>query len=97
MMLDGAKGVQANIYKVPEDFSLRTEEGEEPQDVAPVQKLAGHSRYGSRQLGDHTYLICTGKLVTSSSIRQPRTSLRPHRVITPSKFGISKQAPHVLP
>jgi len=37
--------VQAFIYKVPEDFTLRTEEGESPKDVAPVQKLTGHSRY----------------------------------------------------
>lgn len=37
--------MQAFIYRVPEDFTLRTEEGESPKDVAPVQKLTGHSRY----------------------------------------------------
>ena len=47
--LGGLSGLrlQAFIYKVPEDFTLRTEEGETPQDVAPVTKLSGHSRYGS--------------------------------------------------
>lgn len=35
---------QAFIWKVPEGFTLRTEEGEQPADVAPVAKLVGHSR-----------------------------------------------------
>lgn len=33
------------IWEVPKDFSLFTD-AEEPADVAPVSKLAGHSRYG---------------------------------------------------
>ena len=47
-MLENGSGstAQAFIYKVPDDFTLRTEEGEDPRDVAPVQKLTGHSRYG---------------------------------------------------
>ncbi|KAL2052865.1 hypothetical protein ABVK25_006805 [Lepraria finkii] len=35
---------KAFIFKVPEDFTLRTEEGETIKDIAPVQKLTGHSR-----------------------------------------------------
>ena len=35
---------KAFIWKVPDGFTLHVEEGEEPQDVAPVQKLIGHSR-----------------------------------------------------
>ena len=49
---------QAFIYKVPEDFTLRTEEGEDPKDVAPVQKLAGHSRHISQNLSFKHFLIC---------------------------------------
>lgn len=33
---------------MPEDFTLRTDEGEDPKDVAPIKQLAGHSRYRSR-------------------------------------------------
>ena len=32
------------IWQVPQDFTLLTD-AEEPADVAPVSKLAGHSRY----------------------------------------------------
>ncbi len=42
---------QAFIYKVPEGFTLRTEEGEAVKDVAPVQKLSGHSRYDGHRSG----------------------------------------------
>ena len=44
-LVSGAYGGQAFIYKVPEGFSLRTEEGETVKDVAPVQRLSGHSRW----------------------------------------------------
>lgn len=45
--------LQAFIWKVPEDFNLRTEEGEDPADVAPFAKLIGHSRYS------FSYAICS--------------------------------------
>ncbi|KAL9021200.1 MAG: hypothetical protein Q9185_001601 [Variospora sp. 1 TL-2023] len=35
---------QAFIWRVPEDFTLRTEEGEDPKDVGPLKQLTGHSR-----------------------------------------------------
>ena len=44
-ILVGSSRWQAFIYKVPEGFTLRTEEGETVKDVAPVRKLSGHSRY----------------------------------------------------
>jgi coronin-1B/1C/6 len=34
---------QVFIWRVPEGFTLYTDE-EEPRDVAPVRKLVGHSR-----------------------------------------------------
>lgn len=33
------------IWEVPKNFTLFTD-AEEPADVSPVSKLAGHSRYG---------------------------------------------------
>lgn len=33
------------LWQVPDNFSLRTD-AEEPEDVKPVGKLSGHSRYG---------------------------------------------------
>lgn len=36
--------VQVFLWRVPEDFSLHTED-EEPTDVSPIHKLSGHSRY----------------------------------------------------
>jgi coronin-1B/1C/6 len=38
-----AESAQAFIWKVPEGFTLYTD-AEEVTDVAPVSKLAGHSR-----------------------------------------------------
>lgn len=44
LIASGSDDGKAFIYKVPEGFTLRTEEGEAVKDVAPVQKLSGHSR-----------------------------------------------------
>lgn len=38
------------IWEVPKDFTLFTD-AEEPADVTPVSKLAGHSRYVAEWLG----------------------------------------------
>jgi hypothetical protein len=70
---------QAFIYKVPEEFTLRTEEGEPVKDVAPVQKLTGHSRYLSSSYRDGPVAYGQkGKLATFSSIQPLRMSSRPH-------------------
>lgn len=42
---DYSSWIQAFIWRVPEDFTLRTEEGEDPKDVAPLKQFTGHSRY----------------------------------------------------
>ena len=44
LIASGSDDGKAFIWQVPEEFTLRTEEGEELKDVAPVQKLTGHSR-----------------------------------------------------
>ncbi|KAL6716944.1 Coronin-like protein crn1 [Lecanora helva] len=44
LIASGSDDGKAFIYKVPDDFTLRTEDDEAPQDVAPIQKLTGHSR-----------------------------------------------------
>ncbi|KAL8727867.1 MAG: hypothetical protein Q9166_005744 [cf. Caloplaca sp. 2 TL-2023] len=44
LIASGSDDGKAFIWRVPEDFTLRTEEGEEPKDVTPVKQLAGHSR-----------------------------------------------------
>ena len=44
LIASGSDDGKAFIWKVPEGFTLRVDEGEEPQDIAPVQKLVGHSR-----------------------------------------------------
>lgn len=44
LIASGSDDGKAFIWKVPEGFTLRTEEGEQPADVAPVAKLVGHSR-----------------------------------------------------
>ncbi|KAL8823930.1 MAG: hypothetical protein Q9191_005436 [Dirinaria sp. TL-2023a] len=44
LLASGSEDGKAFIWKVPEGFSTRTEEGEEPKDVASVRKLSGHSR-----------------------------------------------------
>ncbi|KAI4115096.1 MAG: hypothetical protein LQ345_004244 [Seirophora villosa] len=41
---DHSSRIQAFVWRVPEDFTLRTEEGEDPKDVAPLKQLTGHSR-----------------------------------------------------
>ena len=78
---------QAFIYKVPEEFTLRTEEGEPVKDVAPVQKLTGHSRYFSSYRDGPVAYGQTGKLATFSSIQPLRMSSRPHLGITQSNSG----------
>jgi hypothetical protein len=40
----GAKSVQAFLWRVPENFTLQSED--EVTDVAPIAKFTGHSRYG---------------------------------------------------
>ena len=44
LIASGSDDAKAFIWRVREGFTLRTEEGENPKDVAPVQKLTGHSR-----------------------------------------------------
>lgn len=44
LIASGSDDAKAFIWKVPEGFKIRTEEGEESQDIAPVQRLSGHSR-----------------------------------------------------
>ena len=44
LIASGSDDAKAFIWKVPEAFTLKTEEGEEPKDIAPVQRLGGHSR-----------------------------------------------------
>lgn len=44
LLASGSEDGKAFIWTVPKGFSTRPEEGEEPRDVAPVQKLSGHSR-----------------------------------------------------
>ncbi|KAL8799916.1 MAG: hypothetical protein Q9182_005535 [Xanthomendoza sp. 2 TL-2023] len=44
LIASGSDDGKAFVWRVPENFTLRTEEGEEPTDVAPVKQLSGHSR-----------------------------------------------------
>lgn len=44
IVASGSDDGKVFIWQVPEGFSLYTD-AEEPQDVAPVSKLAGHTRY----------------------------------------------------
>lgn len=44
IIASGSDDGKAFIWKVPEGFTLRTEEGEELKDIAPTGKLTGHSR-----------------------------------------------------
>ena len=37
--------VQVFLWKVPDGFTLQTDNPEEIADVSPVSRLAGHSRY----------------------------------------------------
>ena len=39
---------QVFLWRVPENFTLQTPEGD-PQDVAPISKLTGHSRYAGTE------------------------------------------------
>ncbi|KAL9577301.1 MAG: hypothetical protein Q9212_006453 [Teloschistes hypoglaucus] len=44
LIASGSDDGKAFIWRVPENFTLRTEEGEDVRDVAPVKQLTGHSR-----------------------------------------------------
>lgn len=44
LIASGSDDGKAFIWKVPEGFTLKVEEGEEPKDVSPIHKLTGHSR-----------------------------------------------------
>ncbi|KAL9603913.1 MAG: hypothetical protein Q9219_000851 [cf. Caloplaca sp. 3 TL-2023] len=44
LIASGSDDGKAFIWRVPEDFTLRTEEGEDPKDIAPLKKFTGHSR-----------------------------------------------------
>ncbi|KAL8948165.1 MAG: hypothetical protein Q9222_005630 [Ikaeria aurantiellina] len=44
LIASGSDDGKAFIWRVPEGFTLRTEEGQDPEDVAPIKQLAGHSR-----------------------------------------------------
>ncbi|KAI4226573.1 MAG: hypothetical protein L6R36_003058 [Xanthoria steineri] len=44
LIASGSDDGKAFIWRVPDDFTLRTEEKEEPRDVAPLKQLSGHSR-----------------------------------------------------
>ncbi|KAL8873382.1 MAG: hypothetical protein Q9174_001138 [Haloplaca sp. 1 TL-2023] len=44
LIASGSDDGKAFIWRVPENFTLRTEEGEEVQDVSPIKQLTGHSR-----------------------------------------------------
>ncbi|KZF21652.1 DUF1900-domain-containing protein [Xylona heveae TC161] len=43
LVVSGSDDAKAFLWKVPEDFTLYTD-AEEPQDVAPIAKLSGHTR-----------------------------------------------------
>lgn len=45
MIASGSDDGKVFIWQVPQGYSLYSD-AEEPEDVAPVSKLAGHSRYG---------------------------------------------------
>ncbi|KAL8636205.1 MAG: hypothetical protein Q9228_006374 [Teloschistes exilis] len=44
LIASGSDDGKAFIWRVPGNFTLRTEEGEEIRDVAPLKQLTGHSR-----------------------------------------------------
>ncbi|KAI4186663.1 MAG: hypothetical protein L6R41_003337 [Letrouitia leprolyta] len=44
LIASGSDDGKAFIWRVPEDFTLRTEDGEDPKDVAPLKQFTGHSR-----------------------------------------------------
>ncbi|KAL8829453.1 MAG: hypothetical protein Q9170_006161 [Blastenia crenularia] len=44
VIVSGSDDGKAFIWRVPDDFTLRSEEGEDPKDVAPLKQLSGHSR-----------------------------------------------------
>ncbi|KAL9591849.1 MAG: hypothetical protein Q9179_007312 [Wetmoreana sp. 5 TL-2023] len=44
LIASGSDDGKAFIWRVPQGFTLRTEEGEDVKDVAPIQQLTGHSR-----------------------------------------------------
>ncbi|KAL8659782.1 MAG: hypothetical protein Q9202_006957 [Teloschistes flavicans] len=44
LIASGSDDGKAFIWRVPENFTLRTEEGEDIHDVSPLKQLAGHSR-----------------------------------------------------
>lgn len=44
LIASGSDDGKAFIWRVPDDFTLRTEDGEDPKDVAPLKQFTGHSR-----------------------------------------------------
>ncbi|KAL8940282.1 MAG: hypothetical protein Q9216_002894 [Gyalolechia sp. 2 TL-2023] len=44
LIASGSDDGRAFIWRVPEDFTLRPEEGEAPKDVGPLKQFTGHSR-----------------------------------------------------
>ncbi|KAL9029529.1 MAG: hypothetical protein Q9196_002243 [Gyalolechia fulgens] len=44
LIASGSDDGKAFIWRVPEDFTLRTEDGEDPEDVGPLRQFTGHSR-----------------------------------------------------
>ncbi|KAI4162167.1 MAG: hypothetical protein LQ342_004186 [Letrouitia transgressa] len=44
LIASGSDDGKAFIWRVPDGFTLRTEEDEEPHDVGPIKQLSGHSR-----------------------------------------------------
>lgn len=90
------------IWEVPKDFTLFTD-AEEPADVTPVSKLAGHSRYvaGWPQLWNagggawDPSNARTGRSAKSSSTPPPRTSSPLPLATLASSCGMSAPAsPH---
>lgn len=49
MIASGSEDGKVFLWQVPENFTLYTD-AEEPADVSPVSKLAGHSRFVARGL-----------------------------------------------
>jgi coronin-1B/1C/6 len=47
VIASGSDDGKVFIWQVPQGFSLYSD-AEEPQDIAPVSKLTGHSRYALR-------------------------------------------------
>lgn len=50
IVASGSDDGKVFIWQVPQGFTLYSD-GDEPQDVAPVSKLAGHTRYDGISYG----------------------------------------------